>query len=126
MAHKILVIEDDSDVVELVRSNLETAGYKVSVCTAGSNALRMVEEANPDLIILDMMLPGVDGHTLVTKMAQDENKKNIPVIIMTVLANTKEMFFKFSQVVGFVTKPFDITELLEKVQNVLKDSGLKK
>ena len=124
MAEKILVIEDDPSVAELIRYALETAGYEVIPCVEGNMAWEAVETTNPALIILDMMLPGVDGYTLVTKMAQDDKKKSIPIIVTTALAPSRNMFEKFQQVIAFMPKPFDMPELLKKMQSALKNRNI--
>lgn len=127
MAQKILVIEDDPGISAIICHTLRTAGYEVTACVEGNYAWEAIEKINPDLITLDMMLPGVDGYTLASKMSQDNKKKNIPIIVMTALAPSKEMFEKFPQVIAFMPKPFSLPELLEKVQSALKNknSGLR-
>ncbi len=119
MAKKIVVVEDDPTVADMVQDVLKASGYDVSVCTEGGRALQTIEKVKPDLILLDLMLPGMDGHTIQAKMAEDDEKKNIPVIIVTALETSKAMFRKFRQVVAFLPKPFELNDLREKVHNAL-------
>ncbi|MFH1619091.1 MAG: response regulator [bacterium] len=119
MAKKILVVDDESEIASLVQYGLETAGYEVSTCENGRQVIEMLEKVRPDLLILDVMLPGVDGFSLQTKISQDKAFKNLPVIILSALEPSRTLFQKFSQVVAFLTKPFNKDELLAVVNKTL-------
>lgn len=121
MAKKILVVDDEPEVLGLIQYGLESAGYEVSTCDNGRQVWDMLQKNKPDLLVLDVMLPGEDGYSLQTKISQDESTKDIPVIVLTALEPSKMLFQKFPQVAAFITKPFRSEELLELVQAALKE-----
>ena len=121
-AKKVLVIDDEPEMLNLVRFTLERAGYEVETCDNGRQAWDMIVKTGPDLLILDVMLPGIDGYSLQIKISQDEHTKNIPIIVLTALEPSKTLFQKFSQVAGFMTKPFKTEALVETVQKAIGKS----
>ena len=123
MAKRILVIDDEPEMLNLVRFTLERAGYEVSTCDNGRQAWDMIVKTSPDLLILDVMLPGIDGYSLQIKISQDESTKGIPIIVLTALEPSKTLFQKFSQVAGFMTKPFKTEALLDNVQKAIGKSS---
>ncbi|MEA3422677.1 MAG: response regulator, partial [Bacillota bacterium] len=123
MNKKILIIEDDVNIVELIRFNLEANNYIVDVAYHGKEGLSKIFEFMPDLILLDIMLPELDGHGVLNQLRNDNKIKNIPVIIVT--AKTSEL----DKIVGFeigaddyMTKPFSVNELLSRVKAHLRRS----
>lgn len=122
MAKKILVIDDELEMLNLVKFTLERGGFEVSTCDNGRNAWDAITKVKPDLLILDVMLPGIDGYSLQLKISKDNSMKNMPIIVLTALEPSKTLFQKFTQVVGFMTKPFKTEELLEAVQNAVSKS----
>ncbi|MEK7857960.1 MAG: response regulator [Elusimicrobiota bacterium] len=119
MPKKILVIDDEPEMLSLVKFTLERGGFEVSTCDTGRKAWDAITSYKPDLLVLDVMLPGIDGYSLQIKIAQDDSTKEMPIIVLTALEPSKTLFQKFPQVVGFMTKPFKTEELLESVQNAL-------
>ena len=117
MAKKILVIDDEPEVLTLVKFTLERAGFEVSTCDSGRQAWDAIMSFKPDLLVLDVMLPGIDGYSLQIKVSQDPQTKDMPIIVLTALEPSKTLFQKFPQVAGFMTKPFKSEELLEIVQS---------
>ncbi len=117
---KVLVIDDEPEILGLVQYAFENAGFEVSVCDSGRHAMEALAKAKPDLLVMDVMLPGEDGYSLQSKISQGEFK-NLPVIILTALEPSKTLFQKFPQVAAFLTKPFRSEELLEAAANALKD-----
>ncbi|MFQ5640744.1 MAG: response regulator [bacterium] len=118
---KILVVEDEADILDLVAYHLEQAGYHVHKAEAGDKALDVVEQISPDLIILDLMLPGLSGTEVCKILKQEKNTRHIPIIMLT--AKSEEI----DRVVGFelgaddyVTKPFSPRELVLRAKAVLK------
>ncbi|MEW5817190.1 MAG: response regulator, partial [Spirochaetota bacterium] len=80
MAHeKILIIEDERDITELIAYNLEKEGYKTLQAATGEDALNNINKYNPDLILLDLMLPGIDGMEVCRQLKQDRKTRNIPI-----------------------------------------------
>lgn len=120
---KILVVDDEPEILNLIRLALEHSQYEVVTCDDGKAAWDALVNTKPDLLILDVMLPGLDGYTLQQKIAQEEATRNVPTIILTSMEPTKTLFRKFPQVVAFMTKPFKTEDLLENVEMALKGRG---
>jgi len=122
MAKKVLVIDDEPEMLNLVKFTLERGGFEVSTCDNGRQAWDAITSFKPDLLVLDVMLPGIDGYSLQIKISQEAATKEMPIIVLTALEPSKTLFQKFPQVVGFMTKPFKTEELLEAVQSALAKS----
>ncbi|MDI6605186.1 MAG: response regulator transcription factor [Thermoanaerobacteraceae bacterium] len=123
MPQTILVIEDESHILELLKYNLEAAGYNVELADNGKEGLEKCFECLPDLVLLDLMLPDMDGFDICKTIKRDEQCKNIPIIMLT--AKSEE----FDKVLGlelgaedYITKPFSIRELLARIKVVLRRS----
>jgi two-component system phosphate regulon response regulator PhoB len=121
MAERILVIDDEPDLLELVRLNLDQAGYRVETAETGGEALELVRSSPPDLIVLDLMLPDISGTEVCRQIRSDPDLARIPVIMLTAKAD------EVDRVVGFelgaddyVTKPFSPRELTLRVRAVLR------
>lgn len=119
MAKKILIVEDEQSIIKLVQFNLEKAGFQVKIATDGQMALEMVAKYKPDLVVLDLMLPKVDGLEVCRKLRQE--KQHIPILILT--AKTDE----FDKVLGlelgaddYMTKPFSPRELIARIKAILR------
>jgi len=119
MAKKVMVIDDEPEMLNLVKFTLERAGYEVGTCDNGRQAWDAINQFKPDLLILDVMLPGIDGYSLQVKLAQESSTKEMPIIVLTSLEPAKTLFQKFPQVASFMTKPFNPEELLENVRLAL-------
>ena len=117
MAKKVLVIDDEPETLSLVKSALEPAGFEVHTCDNGRQAWEEIAKVKPDVLVLDVMLPGIDGYALQIKIASEPATKDLPVVVLTALEPAKTIFQKFPQVVGFMTKPFKPEELLKTVQD---------
>lgn len=121
MPKKILVVDDEPEILGLVQYGLEAAGYEVAICDNGRQVWDEIAKNKPDLMVMDVMLPGEDGYSIQNKISQNEVTKDIPVIILSALEPSKTLFQKFPQVVSFMTKPFRSEELLATVKAALKD-----
>jgi DNA-binding response OmpR family regulator len=121
MAKRVLIVDDEAEMVSLVQYGLESAGYEVSTCDNGRQVLSAIEKFKPDLLLLDVMLPGMDGFSLQTKISQDEKLKKLPVIILSALEPSRALFQKFPQVAAFISKPFDCAKLLENVKKIFEE-----
>jgi len=119
MAKKILVVDDEPEMLNLIRFTLEQGQYDVVTCDSGRNAWNAIIDNKPDLLLLDVMLPGIDGYSLQIKISQDEATKEIPIIVMTALEPSRTLFKKFEQVKGFMTKPFKTDALVAKVEELI-------
>jgi two-component system KDP operon response regulator KdpE len=115
---KILVVDDEPHLVKLVRSNLEAQHFKVATAMDGVSALAMVEKEGPDLVILDIMLPGMDGFDVLQKIREFSS---VPVIMLT--AKDQDVDVVKGLTLGaddYVKKPFSVHELLARVEAVLR------
>lgn len=115
----ILVADDEAEVRQLVRYALEKGGHQVFETTTGTDAAAFLKSNPVDLLVLDVMLPGMDGYTLQMQLAQDPKTRDIPVVVITASQPAKGMFAKFPQVREALLKPFDPTELSSKVDKIL-------
>ncbi len=118
---RILVIDDDPAISEIVATNLEMAGYDVSRADDGIKGQALALQLNPVLIMLDLMLPKVDGFTVCQRLRRDERTADIPVLMLTALAQTQ------NQVEGlnagaddYLTKPFELEVMLARVRALLR------
>jgi two-component system alkaline phosphatase synthesis response regulator PhoP len=121
---KILVVDDEVDLVETVRFPLEMEGFDVLVSYNGEDALNQARKENPDLIILDLMLPKLDGYKVCRLLKFDERYKHIPILMLT--AKTQEKDKTLGKETGadeYITKPFEMDYLMEKVKAYLKISS---
>ena len=120
---QILVVEDEEDILELVSFNLKKEGYKVKGVTSGEEALQEVRREVPNLIILDLMLPGVNGFDVCKSLRNDYRTKTIPVIMLT--ARSEEADIVIGLELGaddYLTKPFSPRELIARVRAILRRS----
>ncbi len=123
MEDTVLIIDDEKDILDLVEYNLKDAGYKVMVCPDGRSGLQMARDHRPDLIILDLMLPEMDGKDVCKQLKKDKEMEQVPVIMLT--AKTSEL----DRVVGlelgaddYVTKPFSPKLVVARVRALLRRS----
>ena len=117
---KILIVDDEVDLVETVRFPLEMEGYHVLVSYNGEDALNQARKENPDLILLDLMLPKLDGYKVCRLLKFDERYKHIPILMLT--AKTQEKDKVLGMETGadeYITKPFEMDYLMEKVKEYL-------
>ncbi|RKD34313.1 response regulator [Thermohalobacter berrensis] len=120
---KILVVDDEEHIVELIKFNLEKNGYEVVTAFEGEEALNKVYEEEPDLVVLDLMLPGIDGIEVCKRMKRDSITENIPIIMLT--AKSEETDKVLGLEIGaddYITKPFSVRELIARVKAVLRRS----
>lgn len=119
MAKKIVVADDEPEITELMETILQAEGYQVVSVPHGAQLPNIVLKEKPDLLLLDVLLPGIDGYSLQLQFAQQESTKNIPVIVLTALPATRSLFEKFEQVKAFISKPFNPDELTKKIKEIL-------
>jgi two-component system, OmpR family, alkaline phosphatase synthesis response regulator PhoP len=117
----ILVVEDDDDIRELLRYNLAREGYQVTGSASGEEALKAIRVSLPDLVLLDLMLPGLDGLEVCRFLRQDPRTRNLPIIMLT--AKGEEADIVAGLELGaddYVTKPFSLRVLLARLRAVLR------
>jgi DNA-binding response OmpR family regulator len=120
LGKKILAVDDDERIVRLVQINLTRAGYSVTTAPDGAEALRMIAADRPDLIVLDVMMPGMSGFEVIRTLRADPATENIPVILLT--ARTGDTDIADGWYVGadcYLPKPFSPTELLSFVGRLI-------
>lgn len=118
---KILVVDDEEHIIELIRFNLETNGYCVIEANDGNEALKKVKEEKPDLVILDLMLPSIDGIEICKILRKDKETEKLPIIMLT--AKSEEIDMIIGLEIGaddYITKPFSVRELLARIKAVLR------
>jgi two-component system phosphate regulon response regulator PhoB len=124
----ILVVEDELDLAELLRYNLNISGHNTEVVHTGQGALKAVAQKQPDLIILDVMLPEIDGIEVATRLKKDQNTAGIPIIFLTAKSADEDQIKGLDAGADdYVTKPFSVKVLLARVDATLrrnsKDAG---
>lgn len=118
---EILIVEDDTDIAELVAYNLERQGWNVSLCHHGSEGLELIRRTHPDLVILDIMLPGMDGLEIFRRMKEDESTREIPALFLTARAQLDDRLTGLKLGADdYITKPFSPKELVLRVRNILQ------
>ena len=121
---KVLIVDDEEHIVELLQFNLVNAGYKVITANNGLDALKKVKENKPDLLLLDLMLPGMDGLDVCKEIKRDKETSKTSIIMLT--AKSEELDKILGLELGaddYITKPFSIRELLARVKAVLRRSS---
>jgi DNA-binding response OmpR family regulator len=118
---KILCIEDEPQMIDLIKLILETKGYEVLGAEGGQAGLEMMRSEKPDLILLDLMMPEMDGGDVFHHMKEEVELRDIPVIVVTAKAAPidKVLWINVAKVDDYVTKPFGPRELVESVEKVL-------
>ena len=121
---KVLIVDDEEHIVELLQFNLVNAGYKVITANNGLDALKKVKEHKPDLLLLDLMLPGMDGLDVCKEIKRNKETSKTSIIMLT--AKSEELDKILGLELGaddYITKPFSIRELLARVKAVLRRSN---
>ena len=122
MAKKILIVEDDKFLRELIAQKLIKEGYEIAEAVDGEKGIKAVEEEKPDLVLLDLILPGIDGFDVLAKMKEDPKMAQVPVIILSNLGQKDdiERGLKMGAVDYMIKAHFTPAEIIEKVKTVLK------
>ena len=118
---KILCVEDEPQMIDLIKLILETKGYEVLGAEGGQQGLDLMRSEKPDLILLDLMMPEMDGGDVFHHMKEEVELRDIPVIVVTAKAAPidKVLWINVAKVDDYVTKPFGPRELVESVEKVL-------
>jgi two-component system response regulator RpaA len=118
---KILVVEDDSAINDLIKINLELIGYSVIQAEDGIKGFALAKQEVPNLVILDVMMPEVDGYTVAQRIRQNSDTKDIPILMLTALSQIQDKVKGFDiGVDDYLTKPFEMEELKVRVRALLK------
>lgn len=125
MKKSIVVIEDESDILEVLKYNLEREGFRVRTCRDGELGLQLVREENPDIVLLDLMLPSLDGIEICRRIREDKVTRGIPVIMLTAKGEESDVVLGLG--VGaddYITKPFSTGELTARIKAILRRTEL--
>lgn len=117
---KILIVDDEADIIEILQFVFETNGYECITALDGEEGLKLAKEANPDLILLDVMMPKINGYKISRLLKYDSKYKDIPIIMIT--ARSQEEDKIIGEETGadeYITKPFQVEYVLEKVKSYL-------
>ncbi len=124
----VLVVEDEEDIMEVIRFNLEKEGYEVNQALSGEKALQVIENNLPSLVLLDLMLPGINGLDLCRIFKQNDRTKAIPVIMLTAKSEDADIVAGLEMgAEDYITKPFSPRVLVARVRTILRrrESGVK-
>ena len=121
---RVLVVDDEPDVLLLCRLNLQQRGHELLEASNGTTALELAREGHPEVIVLDLMLPGMNGYEVLENLKQDERTSDIPVLVLTTksLRADRERSHGLGAS-GFLTKPFLPSELCEMVESLFPTGG---
>ena len=124
MAKKILAVDDEKHILRLVQINLEKAGYEVVTGTNGREAVEKVRSEKPELVVMDVMMPEMDGFEALKQLKADPETANIPVIMLTAKAQDADVFHGWQSGADlYLTKPFNPMELLTFVKRIFDAKG---
>jgi len=112
---KILIIDDEVDFVQLLRFRLEASGYFVISAFDGMSGVEMAKKEKPDLILLDVLLPKMDGYSVLKNLKEDVYTAQIPIIMLTCKQKTEDI----SGLSGYMIKPYDKEDLLRSIKNII-------
>ena len=122
MARRVLIVEDDHNIADLLRLYLEKENYEVTIAPDGLKGMEKFREMQPDLVLLDVMLPGMDGWG-VCRSIRSESKT--PIIMLTAKSETEDKVFGLKMGADdYITKPFEMKEVLARIEAVLRRSGI--
>lgn len=119
---KVLVIDDEPDFVALMKSRLEADQFEVLTASNGVEGIALLEEERPDLIVLDVLMPFINGLNFVKIIKKYDDFKSIPIIVLTAKIGMEELFQK-EGVHFYITKPFGAQDLIKKVREVVPVNG---
>jgi len=117
---KILVVDDEDNIVRTIADRLEMSGYQVTTASDGEEALEKIAAETPDLIVLDIIMPRLDGHGVLERLRQMDATRQVPVVMLTAQSQADDVYrANAAGVDGYFVKPFDLVELLNKIEELL-------
>lgn len=119
---RILIVDDDPTIVQMLSDILTDEGYEVATATQSLRAFDRAKEAQPDLILMDIMMPYLDGLDQIKLFSLDDDLKDVPIIVITAKARALDGIedLKALRIVDYLYKPFEISDLLDKIKNAIK------
>lgn len=121
MAKTIMIVDDEPHIVELEKAILEANGFKTITAYSGADGLKLLEKSKPDLVVLDMMMPGMSGREVCEKIRKNPKTKALKVIFVTVarFSEVGKMSLKDMNVLDYITKPFDNDDFLNRIKKIV-------
>ena len=119
MAKKILIIDDEPEIVELIGNRLRANQFDVATASDGLQGLERAKNNKPDLIILDVGMPNMDGYTFIQEFKKIDELRNIPIVVLTAKTHVQSLF-KAEGITDCFLKPFDTVHLLSRIKDILK------
>ncbi len=120
--HKIIVVDDDVDIIDIVKIVLESKNYLVRCVLRWQQLFDVIENFQPDLIILDITLSGADGREICKQLKSNSLTADIPVLLFSAILNSEKAYIDCNAD-GFIAKPFDLANFIGRVQTILKEKG---
>jgi DNA-binding response OmpR family regulator len=119
----VLVVDDDPVIINLLQVNFEIEGYDVLTAAGGETGIAQARTGHPDVIVLDVMMPGLDGLEVARRLRGDDDTRAIPIILLSAKAQATDVAAGLAVADDYVTKPFEPLDLLERVKTVLARSA---
>src|SRR5437868_3202309 len=120
----VLIVDDEVVIADAVAAVLEDEGYRVATATNGQEGLTRAAELKPDLVLVDMMMPVMDGEEMCRRLREDPATRRIPVVVMSAVhRSVRDLPFDY---VAFLSKPFDLDTLLDTIADALKSGGVER
>ena len=121
MPHTVMVVDDDPDILDMTRLVLEGGGYRVLPAGSGAEALRALEQSRPDLILLDINMPDMDGWQVLRVLKVDERTTAIPVAMFSIKMEVRDRLHGLQEgAFDYITKPFSTDDLLQRVRRIFE------
>lgn len=119
---RVLIVDDEADIVSTVKYRLEFCGFEVITAANGKEGLEKAANEKPDIILLDISMPVMNGHEVLERLKSYPELKDIPVIMLTAYSDAKDIAKAANLgIAGYITKPFDFSELMGKISNALEN-----
>jgi len=120
-ALKVLVVDDEDNIIELIRLGLRYEGFQVEVASTGEQGITIAQRINPDLVILDLMMPGIDGLEVTRRLRNNPTTHDVPILMLTAKDEVGDRILGLQTGADdYLTKPFDFYELLERIKAILR------
>lgn len=121
MKKKVMIVDDDENILELIKATLELEGFETIVAHDGEECLELLKVVKPDLMLLDMMMPGMDGKEVCKKIRKNPKLKSLKVAFVTVVKSeeTGKNYIKLLNVSDYIEKPFTIDDFVSKVKKLI-------
>lgn len=119
--HNLIIVDDEAPFAELIKETQERRGFKCTIASTGEEALKLAESLKPDIILLDILLPGIDGKEILRRLKANPSTQGIPVIICSVTCKEKSQIQTLLEMgaSGYVTKPCEPDDLANRLRSVL-------